>query len=135
MIFLLIAFLFIGGLILTDCLMHHDVKRPLVEPAPDAFPLQYRSPYVPAGPDATLNQRLVRMGYEPVPGGSRPFYPEPPQSHSVICQCDECMKTGMLWDEQSGLWLLRRDSPPATIGETQSDAPEPIAIECEMNYE
>lgn len=56
---------------------------PLVDPVPDAFPLHYRSPYIP------LDRELID-GYQPRLDPNRSLL-QPPQSHSVICQCDTCM--------------------------------------------
>lgn len=159
-ILILIALLLIGGLALSHYAIRHlfdDVKTPLVEPAPDVFPLHYHSPYV-SGYRHTQrdNQGNWIAGYQPP---STP-HSNPPHSHSVICQCDTCMGRDATLLPQLDLRLATctcGDSPAfcqerrcrqhreelyqqGEITEQeayperaflQCDMPEPMVIECE----
>lgn len=99
---------------------------PLVEPAPDAFPLHYRSLYVPAGPDATLNQRLIRMGYEHVPGGNRPFWSEPPRITTEPVVGDLAKSIGRYYVAEQCY-----ESTPYPTNEHDGT----MTIECQVDYE
>lgn len=118
------------------------IPPPLVEPAPDAFPLRYRSPYVRQliGTEGVINGRPWRRDNEGNPiFGYQPRYDlnrsEPPQGGSVIALPGITM-------QEAGEALLTMNAamphmqdylqPPA---QPQSDPPQGEPMECEVAYE
>lgn len=120
--------------------MQRRSHAPLVEPAPDAFPLHYRSPYVePSGP------RLV-----PIPGtdkyayGYQPLLPEPRLDRGLIghgngktladCSCRSCRK----WRSQlyrDGDITEQEAYPERVIPAVKQERAHTMTMECEVSYE
>ncbi len=104
------------------------VIGPLVEPAPDAFPIRYRSPYI------TQNR-----GTTGIP--SSPFFSESPQSiasDSVVdldlFTRDDSNKPTNWEKEHPDLYYRSLQYQQKMNAETASDHEGLMAIECDVEY-
>lgn len=109
---------------ITFPLGRSGVIDPLVDPAPDAFPLHYRSSYIPARSEPPQGGSVIAPVIDP----NEPPFPDRPSLQNIVDSNRLTMgKSVARYYPASEIWEM--------APYPQTDAPDAMVIECEVLYE